>query len=77
MTDVLTIISKEVLYFQNYQIFIFPKVHKFQKFETLKTVDLLNSEVVYALRLKCMYVYMYVCIYACMLLCKHQCLCEY
>ena len=53
MRDVLITIFTEFLYFMNYQISIFPGL-EIWKYTNLKIVEILNSKIMYASRLKCM-----------------------
>ena len=65
--DVQIAIFPKFLYFQIYQILIFPEVWKIMKhwkYATLKNVEILNTKVTYISRVECMS-YMYVCMYAC------------
>ena len=69
MTDVLITIFAEFLYFQNYKISIFPHIWIFWRYANLKTVQILNSEILYVSRVGMYDVYIFM--QACMFLGKH------
>ena len=45
MTDILITILAEFLYFQSYQMLIFPEVWKFLKHANLKIMQVFNSKI--------------------------------